>query len=155
MDTKKIALTNLLLSLCISSAEAESASDSTAAILGLSAPIKIELNVMYTDGGTVGGTITDSEPKQHMFSYDGRQTFETWLPWHKYHVYLNAHHPSHDGAVKLQVCSNKEMALFTLVANWIDQEYPSNWRDPQTWANAGYIARYIDDMENRKCKSKK
>ncbi len=149
------SLVLIFLFLPINTIAVETTTESSAALLGLVSPLKIELNIWWTDGGTLGGTIIDSEETKLKFSYDGRQTFSVWLPWHKYHVYVHAHHPTHEGAVKLPICSDEEIAIYTLVANWVDREYPSDWRDTKKWASTGYIVRYIDDMESRKCKKSK
>ena len=129
--------------------------DKSGALLGLTLPVNVELNHMYGDGGTLGGTITGSKENSLKFSYDGRRTFSAMLPWQRYHVFWGAHHPTDESAVELPICSEKEVAIFTLVINWINREYPQDWRNTEKWASTGYVVRFIEDMENRGCKSSK
>ena len=133
------------------SVSAQASTDESASVLSLSEPLTMDLGFMYADGGTLGGTITDSNGKSLMFSYDGRQTFWAWLPWHKYHVYLGVHHPTHAGSVKLPIFSDEEIAIFKLVANWVEKEYPEDWQDSKKWASSGYVKRFLEDMKDRPC----
>ena len=127
--------------------------DVMANTLGLKYPIEVDISHMFADGGTVGMSITDVDGKILKLSYDGRQEVRERLFGSKtYHIYLEAFHPSHDGAAKLPICSPKETAAHTIIKDWVAKKYPSDWRDTNKYASSSYVMRLIDDLDKRKCK---
>jgi hypothetical protein len=120
--------------------------------LGLKPPIKVDASHMFADGGTLGILFTDSDNKEMKLCYDGRQDKRLKDRDHKYHIFLGGLYPSDEGAVEIPICSAKEKAILQIVVDWVDKNYPQDWRDNKKWASTGYIKRMIDDLTNRVCK---
>jgi hypothetical protein len=151
MEKLKILILTAFLLPC--SAFAEDMQESTA-VLGLKAPIKVDASHMYSDGGTLGLTFTDANKKELKLCYDGRQDERVKDRYKNFHVFIGVLYPTDQGAEKISICSAKEKAVLKIVADWVDKNYPKDWRDPNKWASTGYVKRLIDDLSNRACNKK-
>lgn len=72
----------------------------------------------YKDGGTTGFEVEVNGVLEH-FCLDGRMGH---VDREHRHVFLNATHPSHQGAIKVQIGSAEEVRVLAILNIWLDAE---------------------------------
>ena len=80
--------------------------------LKLVEPVEVQETFYYKDGGSIGIILRDAKGAEHKFCFDGRKPGESPL-------FLDAVHPSRDGAKKVALRGPEESALYGIMLRWV------------------------------------
>ena len=113
------------------------------------APIKVKTVFYWSDGGTTGVVLEDSDGKEYKLCLDGRlQMEEAGKPLKPRQIYLGATHPSQKGAVPVAVGGVEEKAIITILERWLSDNVAEEKQKKLLDANsvAGLSEQEVDQL---------